>query len=98
MNCDPRPGHSEWAFLGLRSARPVTWGVVEWRSLASVRASIAAGEYGEEDERFVASVLADIRDVAGRIRDLPIGAVVGVFGTMRNEYILFDRTPHATVR
>jgi hypothetical protein len=101
VGCDPRPGHSEWAFVGMRTARVVTWGVVEWRSSDSVVSEVTSGQYAadwEGDEGFPRFIFADLRDIAARIRDLPTGAVVGIFGTTNDEYSLFDRTSPAGVR
>jgi hypothetical protein len=101
VGCDPRPGHTEWAFIGMRTASAATWGVVEWRSSDSVVSAVTSGKYAadwEGEEGFPGFIFADLRDVAARIRDLPTGAVVGVFGTTADEYCLVDRTPPTTVR
>jgi hypothetical protein len=96
VGCDPRPGHSEWAFIGMQTAGVVTWGVVEWRSIDDVCSAVTSGQYAadwEGEEGFPGFILADLRDIAARIRALPTGAVVGVFGTTNDEYSLVDRTP-----
>src|ERR1700730_16098901 len=53
VGCDPRPGHTEWAFVGMRSARVVTWGVVEQLPIHTVHSAVTSGRYaadwGEED-------------------------------------------------
>jgi hypothetical protein len=101
VGCDPRPGHSEWAFIGMRTASAATWGVVEWRSIDHVCSAVISGKYAadwEGEPGFPRFIFADLRDVAARIRDLPTGAVVGLFGTTNDQYSLVDRTPPSAVR
>ena len=95
VGCDPRPGHAEWGFIGMTSARAATWAVVETRSLGEVVAAVVGGQYaadgGEEDD-FPGFVFDDIRQVGRCIRDLPAGSVVGISGPTQQAYRLYDRT------
>lgn len=99
--CDPRPGHAEWGFIGMTSARAGTWAVVETRSVGEVVSAVLGGRYaadwGEEDD-FPGFVFDDIRHVGRRIRDLPVGSVVGIFGPTQQAYSLYDRTPAAQAK
>jgi hypothetical protein len=96
VGCDPRPGHAEWGFTGMASASAATWAVVETRSVGEVASAVVGGQYadvwGEEDD-FPGFVFDDIREVGARIRDLPVGSVVGIFGPTQQAYSLYDRTP-----
>lgn len=96
VGCDPRPGHTGWGFVGMASARVATWAVVEIRSIGEVASAVVGGEYADgwdEEDDFPGVVFDDIREVRARIRDLPVGSVVGIFGPTRQAYSLYDRTP-----
>ncbi len=80
----------------MASARVATWAVVEIRSIGEVASAVVGGEYADgwdEEDDFPGVVFDDIREVRARIRDLPVGSVVGIFGPTRQAYSLYDRTP-----
>jgi hypothetical protein len=99
LGCDPEPHSNQWHFVGLNTSKSATWGVVELRSIDGVRSSATAGGFAtgweEEIDGFGTMVYSDLLRVSARIRHLPVGAVVGVFGTSDDEYIVFDRSSRA---
>src|SRR4029077_18201293 len=48
VGCDPRPGHAEWGFIGMASARAATWAVVETRSVGEVVSAVVGGQYADD--------------------------------------------------
>jgi hypothetical protein len=80
-----------WSLVGVRTGTRATWAVVEDRALGEVHSAVFENE--ELSARTAAHIYGRLREVGERIRDLPVGAVVGIFSTTREEYALYDRTP-----
>lgn len=102
LGCDPERHANQWHFVGLSTSLSATWGVVELRSIGAVRSAATTGgfatSWGEEIDGFGTMLYSELQHLSARIRHLPVGAVVGVFGTTDDEYIVFDRSSRAAVR
>ncbi len=80
-----------WSLIGIRTEGTATWAVVEDRALGEVHSAVFDNE--DYPVRVATHIYGRLREVSDRIRALPLGAVVGIFSTSRDEYALYDRTP-----